>query len=156
MQTWILTGLLVLSLFANGYLFAQRSAPPAAPVPDAALVADLQRMMDDLDAEPEWRHRLISLGRFAETRKARRIGQHQLLSAELFGLLADPAPDFDAVTGLLESMTQEDALYRARVVEQFILLLRDLDAPRRMILLERMRLMEIGPDDFTRLARLQP
>ncbi|WP_018231989.1 periplasmic heavy metal sensor [Thioalkalivibrio thiocyanodenitrificans] len=156
MQTWILAVLLVLSLFANGYLFAQRAAPSAGPPPDAALTGDLQRLLDDLDAEPEWRHRLVSLGRFATARDERRRTQRRLVHGELFGHLADPAPDFDAVSSLLEDIGREDSHYRSRVLEQLIVLLNDLDASKRMILLERFRLLELDLDDFARFERLQP
>ncbi|OOG23831.1 hypothetical protein B1C78_09875 [Thioalkalivibrio denitrificans] len=159
MQTWILTGLLVLSLFANGYLLAERvGAPPQAqPVqPEAALVRDLQRLLDDLDAEPEWRYRFVSLGRFAQVRQERHRGQQELLRHELFALLSGTATDFDAVTQVLENMEREDSHYRSRLLQQFMLLLPDLDAPRRMLLLERLRLLDVDFDDFALLERLQP
>jgi Spy/CpxP family protein refolding chaperone len=156
MQTWILMALLVLSLFANGYLIAQRAAPSAAPPPANALVSDLQRMMDGLDAEPEWRHRLVSLGRFAAVREERRRGQQQLLAGELFEMLSDPASDIEAMHTLMEQMGLEDATHRARLLQQLAILLNDLDPQQRMIMLERFRVLELQLDDLVKLGQLTP
>jgi Spy/CpxP family protein refolding chaperone len=156
MQTWILTALLVLSLFANGYLIAQRAAPPATLPPDAPLLSDLQRMMDGLEAEPEWRHRLVSLGRFAAVREERRHGQQQLLAGEMFEMLSHPSPDIGAVNALLEQMGLEDATHRARLLEQLAILLNDLDARQRAIMLERFRMLELHLDDLAKLGQLTP
>jgi Spy/CpxP family protein refolding chaperone len=156
MQTWILMALLVLSLFANGYLIAQRAAPSTTPPPDAALVSDLQRMMDGLEAEPEWRHRLVSLGRFAAVREERRRSEQQLLAGEMFEMLSRAAPDIDAVNTLLEQMGLEDATHRARLLGQLTILLNDLDPQQRMIMLERFRLLELHLDDLETLGQLTP
>lgn len=156
MQTWILMALLVLSLFANGYLIAQRAAPPAAPPPTTPLVSDLQRMMDGLDAEPEWRHRLVSLGRFAAVREERRRGQQQLLAGELFEMLSVPSPDIDAVNTLMEQMGLEDATHRARLLGQLAIVLNDLDPQQRMIMLEQFRVLELQLDDLAKLGQLTP
>lgn len=157
MQTWILTALLVLSLFANGYLIAQRAAPPPpAGTDEIAPIRQLQQLMDELDVEPEWRHRLVSLGRFAAVRDDRRTAQQRLLAGELFELLADDPVEVDAASDLLRRMDVEDSVYRARLLEQFIVLLNDLSPRQRFVLLEQLRVLELGLDDLVLLGRLLP
>ena len=157
MQTWILTALLVLSLFANGFLFAQRAAAPAPPPPpDAALVSDLQRLMIDLDEAPEWRHRLVSLGRFAESRDARRQAQQRIMTGELLELLSGADLDFGRITAQVEEIGLEDNTHRLRLIEQLILLLNDLPADKRQLMVERLRALEVHLDELESLARVLP
>ena len=156
MQTWVLTVLLVLSLFANGYLFAQRGASPPPPSPDAPLVSNLQSLMMSLDAEPEWRHRFVSLGRFSLTRDDRREAQQRLVSGELFAALVDPEPDYPAITALVEELSAQDTGYRLRLVEQLIVLLRDLEPSQRLMLLDRLRMLELSLDELVLLGQLLP
>lgn len=157
MQTWVLTALLVLSLFLNGYLFAQRAAePPVPPPPDAAQVSELQSLLLSLNAEPEWRHRFISLGRFVTVRNERRRAQQRILSGELFELLEQELPDPQEITSLIETMGFEDATHRLRMVEQLTLLVRDLEPGQRAALLQRLRAMELHLDELHLLERLLP
>lgn len=157
MQTWVLTALLVLSLFLNGYLFAQRAAePPVPPPPDAAQVSELQALLLSLDAESEWRHRFVGLGRFATTRDGRRQAQQRILSGELFEVLEKDLPDPQEITSLVETMGFEDTTHRLRLVEQLVLLIRDLEPGQRTLLLERLRAMELHLDELHVLEKLVP
>src|SRR5690606_29975630 len=107
-------------------------------------------------AEPEWRHRLVSLGTFAGVRDERRRGQQALLTKELYQLLGEAEPDYTAASMLLEDIGLEDAHFRMCVTEQLAVLLNDLDPARRMMLLDRLHLLDVQLDDFALFARLQP